>query len=225
MYAGRKPPPEVDGQGFTRVPRGGRRSYLSAARAAMESAPDETLRQQPPPQQQQPQQPPQQPIQHSTEGSAAKKHLQDTLRRVESSMRLLGEDAPPAIAAQLTAKADMLREQLRDTAPVAQRLLALQQGVERRKERASKLDSKIAELRTQQNNLATQMEAALQKVRDDFSAQEQRIRMEIIATQRQKEQDAEAVQELREKQRELVPAGESDDAADNPDTFSAEQFS
>eukprot|EP00971_Amphidinium_carterae_P334995 6470618-Amphidinium_carterae.1 len=142
------------------------------------------------------------------ENSDSRRRIQAKLRKIEDSIRLLGEDAPPCVMGELSEAAINLRAQLRETAPPGKRLVDLQRGVERRQDKLAKLEKRIADIQQQQKQEATQLENDLQKVREAHQTRMQTLEENLKQARQQAEQAVVDMAELRDQQRSLVPTEE-----------------
>eukprot|EP00971_Amphidinium_carterae_P116590 2309422-Amphidinium_carterae.1 len=113
--------------------------------------------------------------------------------------------APPQVMADLLQKTEQVREELRAALPTAQRLGSLQQGVERRREKLTKMATKLAELRTTRTQLLEQRQAAIAAVNADYDKRERDMDTHISQQCAQYKQEQHALLALQDTQRQLVP--------------------
>eukprot|EP00971_Amphidinium_carterae_P257772 5116576-Amphidinium_carterae.2 len=197
------PKPQADQEGFVPVPGGrkaGKRARQLAAKlakageAARESTDAETH-----------------PKPQETEDKRNKQQLVDKIRKMEESRKLLDKHEPTQVLAGLDDALADARAELREAAPTARRLQSLQQGVDRKEDRLAKLQQKREELLKQQSSLEPQLYAEIETLRASYTARHKSFESQLEDLQQQTEALGEALQELREQQRSLVPVNAAEE--------------
>eukprot|EP00971_Amphidinium_carterae_P336081 6472238-Amphidinium_carterae.2 len=131
--------------------------------------------------------------------------LLSRIKRMEESHKLLAEQAPAEVLDTLSQALEEARAELRATEPTAKRLQAMQQAVERKVERVGKIDARLAAITEEQGKLEPLLMAAIEKVRQTYRQQHQALEMEAQNLVVQKDNLSEALVEMRQQQRQLVP--------------------
>eukprot|EP00971_Amphidinium_carterae_P233618 4636204-Amphidinium_carterae.1 len=123
---------------------------------------------------------------HDTNEGQDRTALQQKIKRLEETLKALGEDGPPVVVAGLVEAIEEGKSRLRQITPTARRLQALQQGLDRRQQKLGKIDKKLTELHVAAAALEPAMAAALLVVQQEYRAKKVAMDKEIMLIQEQR---------------------------------------
>eukprot|EP00971_Amphidinium_carterae_P349562 6491081-Amphidinium_carterae.1 len=153
------------------------------------------------------------------ETTSADKDLTTKVRKLEETLKVLGNDGPATLVESIESELQGLRSQLREAAPLPKRLHGLQQGIERRKDKVTKIAEKQAEAQRELNGLEAQMDSELHQIRKKYMTKRAELSAQLEQWQQQKDSAMEELADMREQQSKLVEPQGSDALQDDLQAF------
>eukprot|EP00971_Amphidinium_carterae_P225915 4480520-Amphidinium_carterae.2 len=143
---------------------------------------------------------------HDPSDTTERMQLQNKVKRMEDTLRFLGESGPPVAIAALVEAIDATKSQLRQVTPTARRLQSLQQGLDRREQKITKLGKKAAELHQAAAALGPSFAAAIHTLEQEYRAKQVTIEGELQQIAHQRSAAEAELMELQQEMVSLVPS-------------------